>query len=94
MEDDNAASQPEPLNYAGPDTGRLVAVARFPQEWMAAVAVTKLQAEGIVAEVTDFMPSHGLGARPAVVAVQNDQLDDAIAVLAETPARQYLLPKK
>ena len=92
MEDD--AQAPRPLDYAGPSTGQMVPVARSPQDWMAVVALTKLESEGIVADLADATPLHGLGTRAATLVVQGNHVDDAIRLLQETPARQYLPSRK
>jgi hypothetical protein len=78
------------LSYASPSTGRMMAIARFPDAFQARMAAAKLHAEGIGCGATDMGNQVYGFADPAIVAVQNDDLRRAVEILAGTPARRFL----
>ncbi len=82
---------PPVLDYADPDLGRVMVIARFGDESQARMAAARLDSEGIDVVVNDIMPARALGARAATLGVLSDQVARAVAVLKATPARPFLL---
>ena len=87
------SSDPDPpiLDYATPTTGKIVVIANFPEEAMAHMAASRLEAEGIEAMVNDRLPIDLAGQRGARLAVSVDDVDAAIEILKQTPARKFLV---
>jgi hypothetical protein len=81
---------PPILNYADPDTGRLVIIAKFREEVSARMAASKLESEGIEAVITAPVRSAG-ARRSATLSVLAEDCKAAIASLENTPARTYLV---
>jgi hypothetical protein len=82
---------PQPLDYASPQTFRMVAIAQFPEETEAHMAAGKLESEGIGAEIKIRMPFYGLKNPSAVLAVHPDDVARAVELLEQTPAKQRLI---
>jgi hypothetical protein len=70
-----------------------VTIARFPDEALAHMAAGKLLNEGIPATVLDQVPLRAIGQREAVIAVPAADVDRAVVVLMNSPARVYLLTR-
>jgi hypothetical protein len=86
----NGEDRPAFLNYADPNVGRLVTIARFRDEASAHMAASCLEAEGIESTVRDVVRSVGVK-RPASLSVLADDVEVATAILKETPARASLV---
>lgn len=82
---------PPILNYATPTTGKTVVIANFPEEALAHMAASRLDAEGIDAMVNDRLPIYLAGQRAARLSVSVDQVEAAVEILKQTPARKYLV---
>jgi hypothetical protein len=82
--------QPPILNYADGQTGKWITIARFPDEITAHLASSKLDAAGIEAILGNAVDPFG-GASRTSVAVQTDNVEAAIAVLTDSPAKRWLV---
>ena len=82
---------PPILNYAAPDTGKTVVIANFPEEAMAHMAASRLEGDGIAAMVNDRLPIYLAGQRGARLAVSVDDVDAAVEILKQTPAKKFLV---
>ena len=71
-----------------------VPLASFPEAGEACMAASKLESEGIECAVVEHSVLQGIGARGAVLAVEAEQYQKAVEVLAATPARRCLLVQK
>jgi hypothetical protein len=88
---DSPDEVPPILNYANPTTGKTIVIANFPEEAMAHMAASRLEAEGINALINDRLPIYLAGQRGARLSVSVDQADAAIEVLKQTPAKKFLV---
>lgn len=91
---DSEPVEPRRLEYARPDTGRVVAIARFPDEFHAHLAAGKLDADGIDAFVDSVLPLQAMGQRGALLKVHVDDAQASREILRDTPARSHLLPEQ
>jgi hypothetical protein len=91
MSDSSNPDPPPILNYATPTTGKTVVIANFPEEAMAHMAASRLEAEGIEAMINDRLPIYLAGQRAARLAVSVDDVDAAVEVLKQTPAKKFLV---
>ena len=80
----------EVLGYAGPGTGRMQVIARFSDPFQARLAAAKLEAEGIACNTTDAITNVYALPDPAFLAVQVEDVQEAVEILAYTPARRFL----
>jgi len=74
------------------DASRGIVIAQFRDELRAHMAASRLDAEGIRAVVLDALRPYALGVRRAALAVADQDVPRAIAVLKTTPAAPYLVP--
>jgi len=80
------------LEYAGPQTGHMQVVARFPDPLQAHLAALKLESQGIVCQAMDLPAAvYSVGLQAGVLAVQDGDVQRAVEILARTPARAYLV---
>jgi hypothetical protein len=81
---------PHPLNYATENSDNWTPIAQFPDELTATLASGKLDAEGIPTNLTG-QPNPIYGGNPTTLAVRSQDLEPAIKILKETPAKRWLL---
>lgn len=91
MSDSPDPDPPPILNYATPTTGTTVVIANFPEEAMAHMAASRLEAEGIEAMINDRLPIYLAGQRAARLAVSVDDVEAAVEILKQTPAKKFLV---
>jgi hypothetical protein len=82
--------EPAALDYAGPDTGKRVVLARFSSPYEAHLAASKLEAEGIPCGVGESRSAY-FGSMASVLLVATDDLPRAVSILSATPARRALV---
>lgn len=81
---------PPILDYADRNAGRLVPITLYRSELLVHMAASKLQGDGIRAFIEDHPRTAG-GARTARILVCADEAEAAVAILKQTPAREFLL---
>jgi len=84
--------EPKPpiLNYADGRPEKWIPIAQFPDEFTAHLASGKLDAEGIPTNLGNELNSI-TGTNPTTLAVRSEDAHDAIAILKNTPAKQWLI---
>ena len=85
-------SKPRPvLNYADADIDHWVVIARFRDKITARMAASHLEADAVDVKVITPVSNWGMGTPPARLAVLADQVDVAVTILRETPAKRWLV---
>ncbi|MGA2441929.1 MAG: hypothetical protein ABSH08_13305 [Tepidisphaeraceae bacterium] len=82
--------QPPILNYADAQGNMWIAIAVFPDEVTAHLASSKLDAEGIETDLGNHMNPF-LGIDSTRMSVKSDDVQAAIAILTDTPAKRWLV---
>ena len=81
------------LDYADQNADRLVPITTYNNELLVHMAASKLEAEGIRTVIEDH-PRRAGAVRPARIKVFADDVPAAVAILRQTPARDYLLEEE